>query len=166
MDKAAFIKQLQADKMKFNLNVYGVCSESIKNDKIIYKGKYLPDELPNLLEGDLGLVWDGNLDESDENEGFKNYTRFNNPHKLSCYIAAGKPVIVWRKSAVSELVLKYNIGYVISNLYEINSIDFSDYNVKKENVEKLAIKVKEGYFTKNVINEILKAKSKEGDNCI
>lgn len=155
LDKAAFIKQLETDKMKYSINVYGICNEEIKNEKIIYKGKYLPDELPKYLEGDLGLVWDGNFDESDENEGFKNYTRFNNPHKLSCYIAAGKPVIVWRKSAVSEFVLEHNIGYVISNLYDINNIDFSDYDVKKENVKEFALKVMKGYFTQNVINKIL-----------
>lgn len=155
LDKAPFIKQMEVDKMNYSINVYGICNEEIKNEKIIYKGKYMPDELPKYLEGDLGLVWDGNLDESDENEGFKNYTRFNNPHKLSCYIAAGKPVIVWRKSAVSEFVLKHNIGYVISNLYDINNIDFSDYSVKKENVKELAEKVREGFFTMNVINQII-----------
>ena len=162
LDKAAFIKQMEADKMNYSINVYGICNEEIKNEKIIYKGKYLPDELPKYLEGDLGLVWDGNFDESDENDGFKNYTRFNNPHKLSCYIAAGKPVIVWRKSAVSEFVLEHNIGYVISNLYDINNIDFSDYGVKKENVKELALKVRKGYFTQNVINKILK-EEKAGD---
>lgn len=163
LDKAAFIKQIQADKINFNLNVYGICNETIKNEKIIYKGKYLPEELAQHLEGDLGLVWDGNLDDSDENEGFKNYTKFNNPHKLSCYIAAGKPVVVWKKSAVAKFVQKHNIGYVISNLYDVNNIDFSDYKVKMKNIEELELKVREGYFTKKVINQIIE-REKRGNS--
>ena len=53
-------------------------------------------------EGNLGLIWDGASDSSDEDIGMKNYTRYNNPHKLSCYMAAGLPVIVWEKSAISK----------------------------------------------------------------
>lgn len=155
IDKAPFIKQLDTKRVNFKTNVYGVCNDKINNDKIYYKGKFPPEELPNYIEGDLGLVWDGNYDESDENEGFKNYTKYNNPHKLSCYIAAEKPVIVWRKAAIAEIVEKYNIGYVISNLYEINDLNLNDYYEKKENVKRLSKKVKEGYFTKRVLNEIL-----------
>lgn len=155
LDKAPFLKQIESDKMDFTMNVYGVKNEIINNEKIAYKGKYIPDELPNHIEGDLGLVWDGNFDESDENDGFKNYTRFNNPHKLSCYIAAKLPVIVWKKAAVAEFVNKYNVGYTINNIYDINKIDFTDYKIKQENVGKLSAKVRSGDFTKKVINEIL-----------
>lgn len=155
LDKAIFLKQIESEKMNFTMNVYGVNNEIIQNKKIQYKGKYIPDELPKYIEGDLGLVWDGSYDESDENEGFKNYTRYNNPHKLSCYIAAKMPVIVWKKAAVAEFVNKYNVGYTINNIYDINKIDFTDYKIKQENVEKLNGKVISGDFTKKVINEIL-----------
>ena len=64
-------------------------------------------------------------------------------------------MIVWRKAAIAEIVEKYNIGYVISNLYEINDLNLNDYYEKKENVKRLSKKVKEGYFTKRVLNEIL-----------
>ena len=158
LDKAPFLQEIEANKMNFVMNVYGVKNnEKIENDKIKYMGKYLPDELPQEINGDFGLVWDGNYDESDENKGFKNYTKYNNPHKLSCYIAAGLPVIVWKKAAVAEFVNKYNIGYTISNIYDINKINFKDYMIKKENAEKLSIKVKSGYFTQKVMNEILES---------
>lgn len=154
--KATFLYQLEKEKMKFNINVYGTKVEEIVNEKIIYKGKMEPNKLPNEMEGNVGLVWDGNIDESDENIGLKNYTKYNNPHKLSCYIAAGLPVIVWRKSAIADLVKKYDIGYVISNLYDINEIDFKDYEVKKSNVKELSKKVREGYYTKKIIEQIIK----------
>ena len=164
IDKAPFIDQIISDQMNFTLNVYGLCNKEINNKKIIYKGKFSPDELPDNLEGDLGLVWDGNFDESDENYGFKNYTRYNNPHKLSCYIAAEKPVIVWEKSAVSQFVKEYNIGYTIRNIYDINNIDLSDYDEKKRNVEELSKKVKDGYFTKKIMDEIIKKCNVEEEN--
>ena len=153
--KCPFIYQIEKDKINFKFNLYGVGITQNINEKMKYKGSYSPDVLPDKLEGNLGLVWDGNYDESDENEGFKNYTKYNNPHKLSCYIAAGLPVIVWRKAAVADFVKKYNIGYTIGNIYDINNIDFSDYEEKLKNVQELSEKVRSGYFTKKVINEIL-----------
>lgn len=155
LDKASFIKQLDSEKMNFRINVYGTKNDIIKNEKIQYKGKYKPDELPNYIEGDLGFVWDGNVDESDESIGFKNYTKYNNPHKLSCYLAAGIPVIVWEKSAVSEFITKYDVGYTINSIYDINEIDFSDYEIKRENAKRISDKVRSGFFTKNVIEKII-----------
>lgn len=162
--KSPFLYELDDKKMNFDMNIYGVGAEEIKNSKINYKGKYLPDELPNHLEGNLGLVWDGNLDERDENERFKNYTKYNNPHKLSCYIAAGLPVIVWRKSAIVDYVKSKDIGYTISNIYDINKLDLSDYTRKLENVQKVREDVLNGKHTINVINDILeqiKGKNKD-----
>ena len=156
--KAPFLKQLESEKMKFNLNFYGACNETISNDKIILKGKFLPNDLPKNIQGDLGLVWDGNYDESEDTNGYqyKNYTKYNNPHKLSGYIAAEIPVIVWEDAAIAEFVKKYNIGYTIRNIYDINQINFSDYIEKQKNVHILSERVREGYYTKKVFSEALK----------
>ena len=153
--KSPFLYQLNADELKYKFNLYGVGIEKDLNSKMIYMGKRKPNELPNDIEGDLGLVWDGNLDESDADNGFKNYTRYNNPHKLSCYIAAGIPVIVWKQSAVADFVIKNNIGYAVSKLYEINELDFIDYEEKQKNVQKLKVDVRNGEFTQKVINRII-----------
>ena len=140
--------------MRFRMNVYGVGTDKDINGRINYKGKYRPDELPNKLEGNLGLVWDGNFDESDENEGFKNYTKYNNPHKLSCYIAAGLPVIVWEKAAVADFVSENGIGYTVSSVYDINALDLSDYDVKRKNTLELSACVRNGVFTKKAIEKV------------
>lgn len=154
-EKAPFLYQIDETKINFKLNVYGIGIQNDINRKILYKGKFSPDELPFNLNGDLGLVWDGNFDESDENSTFKNYTKYNNPHKFSCYMAAGIPVIVWKKSAIAEFVKKHNIGYTISNIYEINNIDFSDYSEKEKNVNEICKKVRDGYYTKKAIENII-----------
>ena len=156
MTKSPFINQLDESKLKYDICLYGQGLNEDINCKIKYKGKFQPEDLPSEWSGSVGLVWDGNFDESDKDEGFKNYTKYNNPHKLSCYIAAGLPVIVWKEAAVADFVSKNNIGYVISHIYDINNIDFSDYLEKKKNVEIISKKVKEGYYTKKVIDEIIK----------
>lgn len=153
--KSPYIYQLDESKLNFKINLYGAGIEKDINSRLIYKGKAKPNELPDKLEGDLGLIWDGNFDESDENIGFKKYTKFNNPHKLSCYVAAGLPVIVWRKSAIADFVKKYDIGYTISNIYDINDLDFSDYLKKAENIKKIQKEARNGMFTKNVFEKVL-----------
>ena len=141
--KSKFINQLDENKMDFILDMYGQGNnENFNNSKIQYKGVFQPDILPNEWSNDIGLVWDGGLDESDENIGMKKYTKYNNPHKISCYIASGIPVIVWKKSAIADFVINNNIGYTISNIYDINNIDFSDYKIKKENAIGIGKKLK------------------------
>ncbi len=154
-EKSPFLYQLDENKLNYKLQVYGVGISQNINNKIIYNGSYKPEVLPNKIKANFGLVWDGNFDESDENIGFKNYTKYNNPHKLSCYLAAGIPVIVWKKAAISNFVEKYNVGYSVNNLYEINDLDFSDYENKKKNAIEISKKVRSGYFTKKVIDDVL-----------
>ena len=156
-DKTPFLYQIDDRKLKYAFHLYGLGINKSISEKILYKGSFDPNDLSS-LKGTVGLVWDGNYDESDQNDSFKNYTKYNNPHKLSCYIAAGLPVIVWRKAAIANFVLENNIGYTISNIYDINKIDFSDYSEKKKNVDLISKKIREGFYTKKVINEIINKK--------
>lgn len=156
LNKSPFIYSLDSNKMKFKLNLYGVGVDKDINDKILFKGSFTPNDLPKNIKANLGLVWDGECDSSDEFDNLKNYTKYNNPHKLSCYIAAGIPVIVWRKSAAASFVKKYDIGYTVNDIYEINNLDFSDYNKKLKNIEQIRNKIIDGYFTKKAINKALK----------
>lgn len=153
-NKAKFLYDLDENKMNFRINVYGPNTENDKlsNKKVEYKGSYSPDMIVNKIEGDFGLVWSGDVDENDGNQGEKFYNRYNTPHKLSCFIAAGMPVIVWENAAISDVVKKYNIGYTINSIYDINNLDFSNYNDIKMNVTELSKKISNGYFTKKAMN--------------
>ena len=153
-EKSPFIYQLDDKKLNFKINLYGLGITNNISNKLQYKGSFEPDEINN-IKGDIGLIWDGNYDESDEKEWYKNYTKYNNPHKLSCCMALGIPVIVWEKAAIAEFVKKENIGYTINNIYDINNIDFSDYYIKRKNAIKIGKKVRNGYYTKKVIDKIL-----------
>lgn len=154
LKKSPFLWKLNSDKMKFKINAYGTGVDKDINGKISYKGKFNADDL-EMVKGDLGLVWDGELDDSDENDQYKAYTKYNNPHKLSCYLAANMPVIVWEKSAIASFVEKNNIGYTISNIYDINKLDFSDYKTKKKNAEAIGKKIRDGFYTSKVLEKIL-----------
>ena len=153
-EKSPFIYQLDSNKLNFKINLYGIGIDKDISDKLIYKGSFEPDEI-NDLEGDIGLIWDGNYDESDEDIWYKNYTKYNNPHKLSCCMAMGIPVIVWEKAAIADFVKENNVGYTIRNIYDINNLDFSNYDIKRKNAIEIGKKVRDGYYTKRVIKTIL-----------
>ena len=161
-NKSLFLNELDEKKMKFSINLYGVGKYNDNNKKYNYCGSFLPDELPLMMEGNLGLVWDGGTAIDDDNiNNYLNYTKYNNPHKLSCYIAAGLPVIVWEKAACAKFVKDNNIGYTISNLYDINNIDLKDYNEKLKNVKRIKERLTSGYYTVKAMDKALKIVSKK-----
>ena len=151
--KGHFLYEMEKEKMHFRLDVYGKRDELIRNEKICYRGNFHADILSGHLCGDLGLIWDGALDSADI-DTYKNYTRYNVPHKFSCYMAAGLPVIAWREAAIAEVIRKYQVGYLIDNLYEINNLDLALYETYQENAQSLGQKVRSGYFTRQVFAQI------------
>lgn len=119
-----------------------------------YRGMLSSDEIEYKLSGDYGLIWDG--DSLDSCSGvYGQYLKYNNPHKLSLCMAAGKPVIVWSKAAVADFVREENIGICVDSLLDLNNIDLKkDYDTYKSNVMKIKERVAEGYYFKRAINSI------------
>lgn len=93
----------------------------IKGENVVYCGCYQPDEVPLRLNGAFGLVWDGDSVSSCTG-ATGTYLKYNNPHKLSLYLACGIPVIVWKESAVATLVEDNGIGICVQSLTEIPEI--------------------------------------------
>ncbi len=155
--KVPFLYQISQESMNYTLVLYGIgYDKNNVNSRIEYKGSFNPDELPCKITEPLGLVWDGDaISEKDENVGFKNYDKYISPHKLSCYLAAGIPVIVWEKLGEANFVKNENIGYLIKNVNDINKIDFSDYSDKKRNAERISSKIRNGEYTIKTINKII-----------
>lgn len=117
--KSEFIRELiSISDLQFRL--YGLPIMSFaESSNVKYEGKFQPDDLTQ-IKGDWGLVWDGpKVDTCDGLYG--RYLKLNSPHKLSLYLAARKPVIVWSYSALAEFVVSHNLGISVSSLHEISS---------------------------------------------
>lgn len=153
--KAEYIYNLP-DQMTFNL--YGVGYENKEKINIIYNGSFNPEELIDKMEGSFGLVWDGNSCETCDGISGK-YVKINNPHKLSLYLAAGLPVIVWIRAAVADFVKTKQVGICINKISEIqskiNNIDEKNYNNMKDNAKKISMKLIKGYYTQSALLKAL-----------
>lgn len=130
--KSKFLSDLLKCNPKVQISLFGsgLDNSLLKFKNVRYYGSFHPEDIPEKLKAEYGLVWDG-----DSVFGctgaLGEYTKINNPHKLSLYLASGIPVIVWGKSAAAEYVRKHGVGIVverIDNLEEVlNSISEQQY---------------------------------------
>lgn len=155
LQKSAFLEKWNINK---KVTVYGVNPSPKYPVNIVYKGVKTPDELPEYLSGSFGLVWDG--DSLDTNSGiFGEYTKYNNPHKVSLYLSCGLPVIVWEEAAISSFIIKNKLGIVVNSLHElkekVNEIDAESYNNMLLNVEKVSKAIRKGKFTIDAVDKAL-----------
>lgn len=151
--KAGYIYKLK--NHKFKLSLYGSnLSESFDDNNAEYHGSFSPGRLIENLKGTYGLVWDGNeIDTCSGNYG--QYLKINNPHKLSLYIAAGLPVVVWKQSALYPFVVENGLGFGVESLLEIDEeIARQNYDVLTKNVKVIQNKVQQGEFLKKALVEI------------
>ena len=156
LGKSEFLCNAEIETLGLHFNLYGpnFCKESIKWENVSYKGSFPPDEVPLKLEGSFGLVWDGtDVRTCDGPTG--TYMKYNNPHKLSLYIAAGLPVVVWRQAAIADFVETNNIGITIESLTDISkriqTLSVSEYNEMAMAVKKLQKQVVSGSFTRRCL---------------
>lgn len=142
---------------RVNFELYGIKGDMdfTMMSNVQYKGMLPSNEIVYQLAGDYGLVWDG--DSLDSCSGvYGEYLMINNPHKLSMCMAAGKPVITWKKAAISEFINREGVGICVDSLEELNSIDLREnYEVLRGNVGDIKRKVAEGYYLKSALDKIL-----------
>ena len=136
------------------MHLYGVnFSEEIAQNagNIIYHGSVPSDIIPEKFSKGFGLVWDGDrIDTCSGNTG--TYLRYNNPHKLSLYLSAGLPVIIWDEAAEKPFVMENQVGFAVHSLYEIeeklNSLTEKEYFNFVKHAEHMAKKLKAGEYTR------------------
>lgn len=153
--KSNFIYDL--DSVNWNFNVYGpnFKNEQKKLHNVFWCGEFSPEQIVHELKGDFGLIWDGDrIDTCDEILG--NYLKYNNPHKFSLYLAAGLPVIAPKDAAIARLIVKYNIGFLIDSLYDLNDMNVleEDYQIMKKNCIEIRKEVINGSFFTTAIKKI------------
>ncbi len=151
LKKSSFVYNLnQLIKLEFYLYGESYIPSGGVADNIFYKGKVDPAKLPAVLLGSFGLVWDG-----DSIETCNDYLRYNNPHKLSLYLAAGLPVIVWKQSAVAAFVEENGVGIAVDSLtaldHSIEQLSSEEYNKMQNATAAISKNIKEGYYFRNVL---------------
>lgn len=152
IEKSPFIYALN----DVDINIYGLGFDANQSkENLHYQGAFDAASLPSKLEGNYGLVWDGkDIHQCDP------YLQFNNPHKLSLYLAAGLPVIVWSNSAVAPLVLEKNIGITVNNLADLKNIlktvTPATYHQMQQNAAAIGVRINKGYFLQQALLQIMK----------
>lgn len=149
LGKSSFLAKI--DPKNYQLNLYGInFSQKYKRDGIRYFGSFPPEVLPEKLEGNFGLVWDGDsIEESDQ------YTKYNSPHKASLYLSMGLPIIVWNNSALAEFVIQNHCGIILKDLNHLNHIidevSMDDYMSLASNAKKIGHQMRIGFYTSHAL---------------
>ena len=157
--KCGYIYHIHDESCNPNLttHLFGLSfDESTSNKMLNYHGSFPSAELPGMLEGDFGLVWDGPSAETCAGNTGK-YLKYNNPHKTALYLSSGFPVIVWSKAAVAEFVLKNEVGLTVNSLYEleeaIRSVPEKKYARMCQNAMMLSERLNSGYYFYQALDE-------------
>lgn len=116
LKKSTFLKKIPSDCFGINFNCYGLPSGIIP-EYLTYKGSFSPDNV-SVIEGSWGLVWDGDSIVTCRGS-YGEYLKINSPHKISLYIVAGLPIIIWKDAALAQYIIKNNLGITIDSLEDI-----------------------------------------------
>ncbi|NPD90945.1 galactofuranosyltransferase [Xylanibacter muris] len=162
MRKNAFL--LDADKISFGckIHIYGNrkgLPQLNDSENIIFHDFCPADDFISKVNNGWGLVWDGDsLDCCTGN--FGEYLRYNSPHKVSFYLRAGLPVIIWREAALADIIEKQGLGFCIDRLDEIENrlrdITAKEMETIKANVRIVSEKLNEGGFLKDAVAAVMR----------
>ena len=152
MRKNAFLLQLARASLTYDLHIFGNLGglpDMPDNEHIVFHPFTPADDFITNVDADFGFVWDGDsLDSCTGN--FGEYLRWNSPHKVSFYLRAGLPVIIWKHAAVAPFIQHEGIGLCIASVGELERI-LSDITPEqigqmKTNVRRVAEQLKNGHF--------------------
>lgn len=160
LEKSPFL--LQMDQLKdIRLYVYGegLDLSSYRASNLEAMGTHYPAELPALLKGNYGLIWDG--DSAFEASGaIGNYHQYIYPHKLSLYILAGMPVIAPKFSGAADFIRENRIGWLIDSLADLpalfKTIDEESYAHAAAQIKQFQQPVSEGRLLPDAIRRVFR----------
>lgn len=161
--KSLFLEKLHPwleQNPNLHINLYGphVTEEMLISEKVSYKGLHHPHILPGILEGSFGLIWDGE-EIAAPGGSLGDYMQFISHHKLSLYIVSNLPVIVHEETGSAEFVKRFNIGFTVKSLYEveekIKGISNDDYAAMTSNTNKLSGGITTGEGLQKALQELL-----------
>lgn len=150
LSKAQYLKDIPVE---WNMDVFGpeMGNNYKYQNNVSYRGSFTPEELPNHLSDGFGLVWAS--DSFSEISGKDaEYTRLNYSHKLSLYLFARLPIIVWSQSAPAEWVVKNGVGIAVDSLAEvwnkIESVTEEEFQIMQSNLDRISPLIRDGIYSK------------------
>lgn len=153
--KSGYVYSLGKVK-EVNFRLYGANYEASQIENIDYMGRFEPEDLIKYMDGQFGLVWDGASCETCQG-GYGQYLKYNNPHKVSLYLAAGLPIIIWKQAALAQYVQEKEIGICINSLLELESrlqaISETQYIRMLDNVSKIRNEITQGMHLMRILDE-------------
>lgn len=115
------------------------------------------NDIPPHLEGGYGLLY---YPKNGGYKGMHRYGDYNNPFKLSLYLASGLPVITLDSTAHAGWIKDRGVGLVIKNLNEIeeaiNSVTEDEYYQMVDNLKEWQRAITNGFFTKQSAMEAIR----------
>ncbi|MBR3182461.1 MAG: hypothetical protein IKF56_07490 [Eggerthellaceae bacterium] len=149
--KAGYVYELPPG---MNYELYGLNYNGQSSGSVHYNGAYPADELPSVMAGGFGLVWDGSSVDTCAGV-YGEYLRINNPHKASLYLAAGMPVIIWGEAAMAKFIVDSGAGITVSSLTEIPTrianMREADYSQMVKCARILSERIRSGYFLESAL---------------
>ena len=122
MKKNSFLIELSKTLSHWQLLVCGNKEglQGLQNNPLItYQGFVPSEEFIKHIDADFGLVWDGDSLDGCSGE-YGQYLKWNSPHKVSFYLRAGLPLIIWKEAAVAPIIEEAGAGITISSLKELD----------------------------------------------
>lgn len=155
-EKSGYVYKLP-DSAKFNL--YGINYKTDNNaENVKYMGAFDPDEVPYVMNGSFGLVWDGN-DINTCSGSYGQYLKINNPHKTSLYLMSELPVVIWDEAALSSFIKTNKCGITVRSLNDLGraiaSVSEAEYKEMLENTRTIGEKLRKGFFLSEALKKAL-----------
>jgi hypothetical protein len=152
----------------YSVDIYG---QGFRMDQVAHPECFVDhgfvdsEQLISGITGDFGLVWDGDSLNSCKGD-FGEYLALNTPHKLSLYLRARLPIIIWRGAALAHLVREMGVGITVNSLADISkaisAITPAEYIRMKGNVDVLCDKISKGFFFRRALKESIDILNKSG----
>ena len=154
MRKNSYLLELANKAEHFTLHIYGNANglPGIEKAPKAVCYPFTPaDEVIRASDGDFGCVWDGDSLETCQGD-FGEYLRYNSPHKVSFYLRAGLPIIIWREAAVASIIEQEGIGITIASIAELEQklqlLTTEEIEKMRQNVARVSQRLANGeYFT-------------------
>ena len=141
MKKNSFLIELSKALNHWQLLVCGNKEglQGLQNNPLItYQGFVPSEEFIKHIDADFGLVWDGDSLAGCSGE-YGQYLKWNSPHKVSFYLRAGLPLIIWKEAAVAPIIEEAGAGITISSLEELDAILANLTSEEKKEMKKQAV---------------------------